>query len=364
MVDSSRFINSTAEKDDKVEFECKSKTDEDETGIEIKDKIKFKVGAKGEKSLKVKVSYKQEIETETEETETETEYEIVFDKIIEYRKAASTVAIARQAINEEVADPNTQAYDWGGEDEIVQEYAMETWNDFSGVVADELLSTSTFSVSTQDGIAHFFFTIARASTGEVSANKMKINFELFGFPWAANDTYVALLCKIESTQEVEVEYEDDDDDDEEAAGSGIATETRGGLLTSRKTKDVKISFEDATSTLNFVPIGDYSWKTTAEARSVNSSGTTFIDVDSSTANTTDEMEGADNIQVIATSPLANAANANEIAFSFVGEAARTAQDIYWDPEAGVEYLSTSGSWIASTLFVASSVSVSMFALMF
>ena len=39
--------------------------------------------------------------------------------------------------------------------------------------------------------------------------------------------------------------------------------------------------------------------------------------------------------MVATKPV-DAMN-NSIAFSFVGDAAKSAMDIYWDPEAGIEY---------------------------
>ena len=82
----------TAEKDDEVEFECKSKTgggsskdgssdgettDEPQSrGItitpdEIKDKIKYKVKTTDE-GIRVKLEYKHEVETEDMETETKT----------------------------------------------------------------------------------------------------------------------------------------------------------------------------------------------------------------------------------------------------------------------------------------------------
>jgi hypothetical protein len=282
--------------------------------MEIKDEIKFKVSAKGSDGLKVKVEYENEIETTTEETETETQFEIVFDRIIEYRKASSSVALLSTSGQ---TTPDEQAFHWE-QDTIVQEWPMEDWEDFTQVVDDG--NRSTFSVSTPDAIATFTFTISRATeTDVITANKMKIDFELNNFPWAFDDTYVALMCTVQSQRKVEVEFEDGTD--------------------SENTKDVKISFEDATNALGFVPFGAYTWQETAEvmaaAKDTNSDGTN---------STTSPM--SETIAVIATSPSPNTndeESSNEIAFSFVGEPAQSAANIYWDPEAGIGYEEATGN---------------------
>jgi hypothetical protein len=271
--------------------------------MEIKDEIKFEVSAEGSDGLKVKVEYENETETTLEETETETQFEIVFHRIIEYRKALSSVALSSSG---QETTPDNQAFHWE-QDTIVQEWSMEDWEDFTQVVDDGNLST--FSVSTPDAIATFTFTIARATESDViTANKMKIDFELNNFPWASEDTYVALICTVESQKTVEVEFEDGTD--------------------SQKTKDVKISFGDASNAIGFVPFGEYTWQETAEV----------MDAAKDTNSTTSPI--SETIAVIATSPTPNMnaeESSNEIAFSFVGGPAQTAANIYWDPEAGIGY---------------------------
>jgi hypothetical protein len=258
------------------------------------------------------VEYEIETETTTEETETETQFEIVFDRIIEYRKAPSSVALS---IRSGLATPDDQAFHWE-QDTIVQEWSMMDWEDFTQVVDDGI--HSTFSVSTPDAIATFTFTISRATGSDLTANKMKIDFELNNFPWASDDTYVALICKVESQKTVEIEYEDGTD--------------------SEKTKDVKISFEDTSNAIGFVPFGEYTWAETAEVMEA------ARDTDSGTNSTTSPM--SEMITVIATSPSPNMDEtefSNEIAFSFVGGPAQTAVNIYWDPEAGIGYEEATGN---------------------
>jgi hypothetical protein len=77
---------------------------------------------------------------------------------------------------------------------------MEDWEDF------------TFSVSTPDAVATFTFSIVRATESDViTANKMQIDFEQNNFPWSSKDTYVGLICTVESQKKVEVKYEDGTD---------------------------------------------------------------------------------------------------------------------------------------------------------
>jgi hypothetical protein len=77
---------------------------------------------------------------------------------------------------------------------------MEDWEDF------------TFSVSTPDAVATFTFFIVRATESDaITANKMQIDFEQSNFPWSFEDTYVGLICTVESQKKVEVKYEDGTD---------------------------------------------------------------------------------------------------------------------------------------------------------
>lgn len=331
------------QKKDKVEFECKSKTENDMTETEIKDKIEFKVSAKKD-GLKVKVEYETEVETATEETETETGYELVFDRIIEYRKIGGddmSMTTTNTTTNTTTVLFEDDAYEWDV-DEVVQEWPLDDFDDFSSVTEEGNLNK--FSVATKDGIATFFFTIARADTADITANKMKIDFELLDFPWNSTDTHVALVCDVETTQKVEVEYEDEDDDEEDDEDNDADRKLLRQLKKSdeekekkkKAPKDIKISFDDAANAVGFVPFGSYTWRKEALAEvpadSVAISRQSGGD-DGEVAAGGDHMFQTINV-VATTSP---AEDSTMLAFSFVGDGAQLAPDIYWDPEAGVGY---------------------------
>ena len=290
---------------DEIEYKCKTKTEDATT--EYKDSIKFKVSIKD--GLKVKVKYEQEVETATEETETETSYEVHFDKVIEYTKG--------EGANEGAA------YDWEN-DLVVQEYSLAQTFTFSDIVDDESGVTSTFSASTPDDVAKFTFAISRGGENDfITANKMKIDFELIGFDWMETDSYVALISTVESERQVEIDYEDDEDDVED----------------DEVVEDVRISFDDAIEGTNGVrPFGEFTWARDALVMDVNA-----------TEATAGPSSSAVPIEVIATSPNDGS---DMIAFSFVGDEAHSAPDIYWDPEAGIGYSSAASS---SPRRVASSV---------
>eukprot|EP00538_Stauroneis_constricta_P009070 CAMPEP_0119548490 /NCGR_PEP_ID=MMETSP1352-20130426/2409_1 /TAXON_ID=265584 /ORGANISM="Stauroneis constricta, Strain CCMP1120" /LENGTH=387 /DNA_ID=CAMNT_0007593787 /DNA_START=9 /DNA_END=1172 /DNA_ORIENTATION=- len=294
-----------------VQFKCKAKVEDDAT--EIKDEIKFKVSSKAQESLKVKVEYEQEIEVEVNDTETETEtstkFEVEFTKIIEYRKN-SDVAVS-------ASDAASMAYDWEN-DEVVATWEMNQWKEFSDIVEDG--SLSTFSISTMNDVAKFEFTITRADTADITANSMKIDFDLINYPWVEDDTYVALICSVKSEKKVEVEYED---------GS------------KEKPTDVKISFDDAVDTIGFTPFGKYTWATEAQAIEANST---------EAENNATAADSGETIAVVATS--SPDTESDEIAFSFVGSVAQSSPDIYWDPEAGIGYAEGDGdgSGAVSMLF--------------
>jgi hypothetical protein len=247
--------------------------------------------------------------------ETETEYEIIFDRIVEYRKA--------------VDGDGDEAYDWDT-DIIVQTLSLNNWERFSEVTDDADGVLSRFAASSLDGHVTFNFTVSRADQGEkVTANKMKIDFSLADFPWVGNDTHVALLSTVESKRKVAVEYADDETED------GLARR----LKKAKKAKDVIISFDEAQDTVGIIPFGEYTWDETAEV---------IVPAASSNETTTEtQRSGVDvagvptTISVVATTPTST--NTSEItrerriAFSFVGDAAISASNIYWDPEAGVGY---------------------------
>jgi hypothetical protein len=324
----------------KVQFECKAST-EDGTS-KIKDKIKFNVGATKGDFLKIKVEYEtkfDDFDTDVEE-EIKTQYTLVYDRIIEYRNSD---------------EGNDEHYEWGV-DEVVAEWPMDTWDTLSDLetVGDSL----TFSAS--DGVATFSFTISQTDSVDLTTNKMKIDFLLENYPWdESGDTFVALVSHIETERKTKIDR---------GKGKGNKDEV----------SEVLIDFEEAVDTIGFVPFGDYSWETTAEA-------TNFVESDIM-VNGTDTDGGdeemiaieriggdADNftglvglsditetISVIASSaPITDDSEFTEIAFSFVG-AAQGADRIYWDPEAGVGY----GSSAAGRLVAVVAMAAASFATVF
>ncbi len=302
----------TGQDSDKVEFECRSVTEN--AGSEIEDKLKFRVEANRGDFLKIKVEYETELEaTETDtETETETQYTLVYDRLIEYRKGG---------------DADDDHYEWGV-DEIVAELSLDSWDELTALETNGDLIT--FSATT--GIATFTFTIAQTDSEDITTNKMKIDFLLENYPWdASGDTFVALVSHIESERKTETETE----------GPGADRVT-----------DVMIDFEDAVDTIGFVPFGQYTWATSAEA--------TFNVVDMDDANATDVMisrsanvtrsETATISVIASTSPTTQSSidtsTYQEIAFSFVG-AGQGADRIFWDPETGVGYTSSASRYVGT-----------------
>jgi len=284
---------------EEITFKCKAKTEDADT--ELKDEIKFKVEREENGVLKVKVEYEQEVETEESETETETQYEVYYERLVEYRP--STLS-------------ETDAFAWG-ESEIVVETPL-VMGDFSAITDSG--TTSTFSISSTDDVATFTFTISRSGDEEdITANKMKIDFELKGYQWAEDDTYIALVSTIVSQREVEIDYEDSEDGDD---------------TSSRTTEDVRISFADAVDTTGVSVFGEYTWAKDAMVLGLNDTATEDV-----------------TIEVIATSP---ADGGDAVAFSFVGDSAGMAGDIYWDPEVGVGYTSSVSQFMLSSVAILAS----------
>lgn len=333
---------------------------------EVKDEIDFIVAATG-RGLKVKVKYEQEIEVEIEdsnekedkpeeeddkdkeneekeeednkkekddadievedgdeeralqeaEQETETQFEVYFDSIIEYAKGDSS--------------DHSSAYDWE-KDEIVQTIDLDTWTDFSQVSTSG--PTSTFSVTSPDGKVGFSFTINQAAEGaEMTANKIKVDFKLNEFPWTREDSYVSLLSTVETEQKIDVEYDEDEDSVEMIAA-----------------KDVLISFTNVQDTSSYTPTGEYSWVETAEVQPKVETDSVALQSVEGAEEGLPEIAIPKTIKVIATSPKVESErrrvegkSTQSIAFSFVGDAAHQAKDIFWDPTAGIQYSESSSA---------------------
>ena len=284
-------------------------------------------------------------------TDIRTKYTLIYDRLIEYRK------------NGTASDGH---YEWGI-DEIVAEYPMDKWDELTAVQTNGDLLTFSATV----GMATFNFTISQSDATDISTNKMKIDFLLENYPWAeSGDTYIALVSHVETERKTRTGREGPESD---------------------RVSDILIDFDDAAQTIGFVPFGEYTWASTAEAtvttpavgdlngtgvmveRSANNTG--FNATGNSTASGTSgnftSAGTAGNytntrtatISVVASSsnrtdpgpgPRPNDNTFQEIAFSFVG-AGKGADRIFWDPEAGIGYSSSAARMVGSLVLLASSV---------
>jgi hypothetical protein len=329
----------TEQGSNEVEFQCKSIASDSMS--EIEDELIFQVRATSGNYLQVTVAYETEVETAALETETETEYTVVFDRLIEYRKVGNA------------ADDH---YEWNV-DEVVAEWPLNTWEPLSDIQTTANNRT-VFSATT--GMVTFTFTISQTDSEDLTTNKMKIDFLLENYPWdASGNTFIALVSRIETERQIWTH---------DGQGDQVL--------------DVLINFKDAVDTIGFVPFGEYTWATTAEATFVatTSSGNfTGISIEDGTMNSTNVMverstttgqdQGQDQTAIIAviaskkstsTTPGGIWGNytLEEIAFSFVG-AGQGANRIYWDPEAGIGYTSSASHLVGSLVLSALSLGLAM-----
>ncbi|CAJ1967212.1 unnamed protein product [Cylindrotheca closterium] len=321
-----------------VEFKCKSKDKSDL--LKTTDKIKYKCSY-DEKGLKIKVKYEQEVKSETPDSPspsvnaedqnvtvagaggrslaeqkqtTETEYEVVFDRLIEYAKPDGVIP----------ASATAQAYNFD-EDSTVSSIDLTKMAPFSKVKM-EPNGDIKFQISTLDKVATFFFTISPGGDGaEVTANKMKIDVDIKGYQWQQRASNMAVLANVESGTEVDIDYEDDQ----------------------QVVQPASVAVRFGTSTIDTTilrPFGEFTWARDAVVYTVsNSTDVTDAPILVSsaqagdvTAPTNDTAVGvaSTTIQVVATSASDGSDN---MAFSFVGPGAQMAEEIFWDPEAGIGY---------------------------
>ena len=318
----------------------------------MKDEITFKIKYDKDDGLTVKVEYESEIETEETETESETQYVVRFDKFIEYAKSASS--------------GSSDAYDWEN-DSVIKEVPLvgDGLNFAFGELMDDG-NTATFTVTTVDetgtmglGAAEFTFTISRGGNDQaLTANKMKIDFELMNYEWMQDDTFIALLTSIETEREIDVDHEGKKGkkDDNTVAGDGLT-----------------VSFNDVMGDTDMPVFGEFTWAADATVRTMTNTtnGTEPVAMSRSGAGleNLDATTPATTIQVVATSPRAvegsryldgtKTKGEEKIAFSFIGNAVHLATDIYWDPEAGVGYESGAATPISMMVMGASVISTTI-----
>lgn len=326
----------------------------------LRDKINYKVKTDG-KGIRVKVEYKQEFDEDwgvNDYTDTKTSFEIVFDSLVEYAKTD----------NNPYRSDSEQAFNWG-DDIVVQSIDLTEWANFTSVFDDGL--SSSFDVDSKSAMANFKFTIRKATLGEkVTANTMKIDVRIRNFPWLRDDTNLALTSTVKTEQKVEMTYN---------TAADVMYDRNGNIVeqAAKWTQNAFISFDQARDNIGFIPFGDYTWDDHAEATHTNATitpgtGTTMGDLFTAlctssllelarsmdpeatmppecgnatlppTADANQYVwEEKSSIRVVGTSPPASLYYGVEthqhIAYSFVGESAQHAADIYWDPEAGIGY---------------------------
>mmetsp|Transcript_43056 Transcript_43056/g.104211 ORF Transcript_43056/g.104211 Transcript_43056/m.104211 type:complete len:402 (+) Transcript_43056:198-1403(+) len=344
-----RSLKKSDKKDDKdvvisrecelVEFEFKCKSKDKSDLLKTKDTIKYKCSY-DEKGLKIKVKYEQEVKSETSDSSsangdqgvtvagagsrrlaaqketTETEYEVVFDRLMEYAKPDGVVPTSATA----------QAYKFD-EDTTINSINLTKMAPFSKVKM-EPNGDIKFQISTLDKVATFFFTISPGGDGaEVTANNMKIDVDIKGYQWQERTSNMAVLANVESGTEVDIDYEDDQ----------------------QVVQPASVAVRFGTSTIDtsmLRPFGEFTWARDAVVYAAGNS--TNLTTDSTilvspaeaggdmTAPTNDTAAAvaSTTIQVVATSASDGSDN---MAFSFVGPGAQMADEIFWDPEAGVGY---------------------------
>lgn len=372
----------------------------------IRDEIKYVVKT-SKKGIKVAIEYKQEIETEDAVNKTETEFELEFESLIEYTKGQQTQrwGFGNNGVS-------TEAYDWDT-DEIVQVIPLKNWHAIPGIISDAegviKYFTATASLDSRNHVAagttgttQFNFTVSEADVGEhITANSMKIDVRILDFPWQRSDSYIALMSSVDSKKKVKMDYDND-------------ALVSGGK--SKLTQDVYITFDEEMESLGLEAFGAYRWEDTAEVTSdsetaaeappanvMERDGSRRVEEDDATVAPTEEdveepvvvedvfanATGAEldtltevvedvsakpgappqppvdvnagshttgsgtTIEVVATSPEEQGTdNHQAIAYSFVGESAHSAGEIYWDPEAGIGYgeAPVSAGWASARSF--------------
>jgi hypothetical protein len=310
------------------EIECSCMSNMTEMMSDFEDEINFKVRATKGDYLTIMVDYVPDAYFGTNQsdamTDNETQFTLVFESLLEYRK---------------VGNAADEHYEWGV-DQVVAEWPLNDWEELS---ADPSSNSNMIVYTAKSSMVTFTFHIAQANMNGMNANKMKIDFLLENYPWnATEETYIALITRLETERKIEMNMEQGTD----------------------KVSDVKIHFKDVMDEVGFIPFGEYTWATTAEATGGSNAGSAMDGMNGTASMMERGAMVGDNqttsIPVVASIATGTTDTDNstgeEIAFSFVG-AGQGASRIYWDPEAGIGYKSTS----SSTSLSSSSSSISMFA---
>lgn len=370
---------------DKVSFKCSSRPKgPPSSSDEINDRIDFGVENRAD-GVRVSVNYGELTSSPDAETQntTMTKFMINYDSIVEYKK------------NESLSD-ESEAFNWEY-DEILQQIKLSD-TVIGGVSTDQTTNVHTFNVTTSDGHATFFFTISANGNDlgkNLTANKLKIDFKLMDFPWMQADSYVALLSAVEAEKRIEehvaphmnrdretsMEHDGEptmggdneeasmgEDNGEPSMGGNKGEPSMGedgqlsvaGNVTSEEdnaeenekeepgdkspprapsppVEITNLSIDLTDSPSGNSPFGSYTWA--KEATIVNT--TTSVQVVATSPRNMSSVERVGMGSAAGGDPQND--RVNYMAFSFVGDAAHEAKDLFWDPETSVEYSTSSAS---------------------
>eukprot|EP00977_Amphora_coffeiformis_P001237 scaffold259_cov158-Amphora_coffeaeformis.AAC.3 len=330
---------------DKVSFKCNSRLKgPSPEPDEINDQIDFAVENRAD-GVRVNVNYGELSGSDGAETQSTTTTTIMvnYDSIVEYKK------------NESMSN-DYEAFNWEY-DEILQQIKLsDTTIGMYRVTPPPIAGGNDLGMN-------------------LTANKMKIDFELVNFPWMETDSYVALLSTVEAEKRIEqhvapplrrmaVEEDITNNTNETGTPDEMPNEMPPPPPKSPpppvEITNLSIDLTDSTTPQGLLPFGSYTWAKEAMVVTTNTSvqvvATSPLDMSSI------ERVGMDG----ATSGPMKEDKVNYIAFSFVGNAAaHEAKDLFWDPETSVEYNSSSawGMVALSVPFWLTTMAGTMFAWM-
>ena len=253
------------------EFQSQSKN----AGTEDHIQLKFKV-EEGSPQIKIEYSF------ENDSTHIESSFRLQLYSIVEYKDNGTQGDGYQSGVDTVIG--NESSY----------KLADQQWNNFEYAQSDvNGYTLYTVTASTVDGVVKL---VLKLSTGIVDVNSttlvpdsLKFDFEIHNFPYAANDSSLALVTKIKSESQQEVQND---------------------------TTHEKAGFSSNEAEVNLGGNAFFSWVQSALA-----DGTSVPVVASSLVNT-DNQE----------SDLSEGEHSTKMSFAFI---ATNASDIVWDPEVGV-----------------------------
>lgn len=270
---------------------CKNYVEKDAVALQcsaeegkIKDKIDFLVETTS-LGAEIHIKYKHDNRTLGERTKKEEKFSIGLHSLVEYAPESEEVV--------------TEGYDWDNSI-VIQTKMLSKWNEFSDIT--ESSGVYQFHVTTKDGTVRLTFKLSQEENEDenLSANRIKMDVDIFDFKWQQEDTLLALLSTVEAKTKIKSHTH--------------PTKADNGKGKKFYPSDVIISFDAEGANL---PYGELFWVQTAE-------------VDENTITS----------EVVATSPIVDddsnaTVKSQAIAYAFLNSS--KAERIYWDPETGVGY---------------------------